>query len=85
MREKIAEFIIMFSVAVGGVGQYFNEARLPPKMLANPPDSVIAHNAIPADGGLPFFFPLNPLIFLFRSRLARRLGTGRGRRGNGWF
>ena len=57
----------MTSAAVWGVwcgGQYFNEARVVPKWLSNPPESVMAYNAIESGGGLPFFFPLNPLIFL---------------------
>jgi hypothetical protein len=67
MRKRIAVFLLMTSVVVWGIwcgGQYFNEARVTPKRLSNPPDSVIAYNAIPMDGDLPFFFPLNPLFFL---------------------
>lgn len=67
MRKQIASFLLMASVAIWGMwfgGQYFNEARVIPKLLSNPPESVIAYNAIPTTGGLPFFFPLNPLIFL---------------------
>lgn len=67
MRKQIASFLLIASVIVWGIwcgGQYFNEARVIPKMLSNPPESVAAYNAIPTEGGLPFFFPLNPLIFL---------------------
>ena len=67
MRKNIAAILLISSVVVWGVwfgGQYFNEARVIPKLLSNPPESVVAYNAIPAGGGLPFFFPLNPLIFL---------------------
>ena len=67
MRKQISAVLLMTSAAVWGVwfgGQYFNEARVVPKLLSNLPESVIAYNAIEADGGLPFFFPLNPLIFL---------------------
>ncbi len=67
MRKQIASFLLMTSVDAWGMwlgGQYFNEARVIPKLLSNPPESVIAYNAIPTEGGLPFFFPLNPLIFL---------------------
>ncbi|MBA3633789.1 MAG: hypothetical protein H0W58_13430 [Acidobacteria bacterium] len=55
----------MTSVVVWGIwcgGQYFNEAPVTPKRLSNPPDSVVASNAIPMDGDLPFFFLLNPLL-----------------------
>lgn len=67
MRKQIASFLLIASVVIWGIwcgGQYFNEARVIPKMLSNPPESVAAYNAIPTEGGLPFFFPLNPLIFL---------------------
>ncbi|MDQ4120172.1 MAG: hypothetical protein M3209_01735 [Acidobacteriota bacterium] len=67
MRKQIASFLLIASVVIWGIwcgGQYFNEARVIPKMLSNPPESVAAYNAIPSEGGLPFFFPLNPLIFL---------------------
>lgn len=67
MRKQIAAFLMMTTTVVWGVwfgGQYFNEARVIPKLLSNPPESVIVYNAIPSNGGLPFFFPLNPLIFL---------------------
>lgn len=67
MRKNIVAFLLILSVIVWGIwcgGQYFNEARVIPKLLSNPPVSVIAYNAIPSEGGLPFFFPLNPLIFL---------------------
>jgi len=67
MRKQIASFLLIAAVVVWGIwcgGQYFNEARVSPKRLSNPPDSVIAYNAIPTEGELPFFFPGNPLIFL---------------------
>lgn len=67
MRKRIAAFLLTASVLIWGVwfgGQYFNEASVIPKFLSNPPESVIAYNRIPTDGKLPFFFPLNPLIFL---------------------
>ena len=67
MRKQIASFLLMASVVVWGIwcgGQYFNEARVIPKKLSNPPESVAAYNAVPVDGELPFFFPGNPLIFL---------------------
>jgi hypothetical protein len=67
MRKQIASFLLIAAVVVWGIwcgGQYFNEARVIPKWLSNPPDSIIAYNAIPVEGELPFFFPLNPLIFL---------------------
>ena len=67
MRKQIASFLLIAAVVVWGIwcgGQYFNEARVTPKRLSNPPDSVVAYNAIPMEGELPFFFPFNPLIFL---------------------
>jgi hypothetical protein len=67
MRKRFAAFLLIASVVAWGIwcgGQYFNEARVTPKRLSNPPDSVVAYNAIPIKGELPFFFPLNPLIFL---------------------
>jgi len=67
MRKQIASFLLIAAVVVWGIwcgGQYFNEARVTPKKLSNPPDSVVAYNAIPVEGSLPFFFPLNPLFFL---------------------
>jgi hypothetical protein len=67
MRKQIASFLLIAAVMVWGIwcgGQYFNEARVIPKKLSNPPESVAAYNAIPMNGDLPFFFPLNPLIFL---------------------
>ncbi len=67
MRKNIAAFLLMASVGVWGIwcgGQYFNEACVIPKWLSNPPESVIAYNAILTKESLPFFFPLNPLIFL---------------------
>jgi hypothetical protein len=67
MRKRFASFLIIASILVWGIwcgGQYFNEARVIPKRLSNPPESVAAYNAIPVDGELPFFFPGNPLIFL---------------------
>ena len=33
-------------------------------MPSNSPAAVVAHNAISSLGDLPFYFPLNPLIFL---------------------
>jgi hypothetical protein len=66
MRKGLASFLLMASVVVWGIwcgGQYFNEARVIPKKLSNPPESVAAYNAIRADYELPFFFPGNPLIF----------------------
>ena len=67
MRKQIASFLLIAAVVVWGIwcgGQYFNEARVIPKWLSNPPESVVAYNAIPTMGGLPFFFPFNPLFFL---------------------
>ncbi len=67
MRKQIASFLLIAAIVVWGIwcgGQYFNEARVTPKRLSNPPDSVVAYNAIPMNGDLPFFFPLNPLFFL---------------------
>ena len=67
MRKQIASFLLIGAVLVWGIwcgGQYFNEARVTPKRLSNPPDSVVSYNAIPMVGELPFFFPGNPLIFL---------------------
>jgi hypothetical protein len=67
LRKHLTAFLLTLSVIVWGVwcgGQYFNEARVVPKMLSKPPASVVAYNAIPTTGELPFFFPLNPLIFL---------------------
>ena len=66
MRNQAATFLIIISVALWGMwcgGQYFNEARVVPKFLSDPPESIIAYNQIPTVGALPFFFPLNPLIF----------------------
>ena len=67
MRKRFASFLIIASILVWGIwcgGQYFNEARVIPKKLSNPPESVAAYNAVPVDAYLPFFFPGNPLIFL---------------------
>ena len=67
MRKRAASFLLIASVVLWGIwcgGQYFNEARVIPKLLSAPPDSIVAYNAIPSQGGLPFFFPLNPLFFL---------------------
>ncbi len=67
MRKQFASFLLIAAVMVCGIwcgGQYFNEARVTPKRLSNPPDSVVAYNAIPMKGELPFFFPFNPLIFI---------------------
>lgn len=67
MRKQFASFLLIAAVVVWGIwcgGQYFNEARVIPKKLSNPPESVAAYNAIPMDYELPFFFPGNPLIFL---------------------
>ena len=87
MRKQIASFLLIAAVVVWGIwcgGQYFNEARVVPKWLSSPPDSVIAYNAIPADGGLPFFFPLNPLVFLLS--LAAAIAAWRwARRSRKWL
>lgn len=67
MRKHIASFLLIAAVAVWGLwcgGQYFNEARVIPKMLSDPPHSILAYDRVPTGGTLPFFFPLNPLIFL---------------------
>jgi len=67
MGKQFASFLLIAAIVVWGIwcgGQYFNEARVTPKRLSNPPDSVVAYNAIPMKGELPFFFPFNPLIFL---------------------
>jgi hypothetical protein len=67
MRKNLASFLLAAAVVAWGIwcgGQYFNEAMVIPKLLSEPPTSVAAYNAIPAHGGLPFFFPLNPLFFL---------------------
>jgi hypothetical protein len=87
MRKQIASFLLIASVVVWGIwcgGQYFNEARVIPKMLSNPSESVVAYNAIPTEGGLPFFFPLNPLIFLI-SLAAAFLGWKWARRARKWL
>lgn len=87
MRKRLASFLLIAAVLVWGIwcgGQYFNEARVIPKMLSAPPDSVIAYNAIPAEGGLPFFFPLNPLFFLLS--LAAAIAAWRwARRSRKWL
>ena len=67
MRKRAASFLLIASVVLWGIwcgGQYFNEARVIPKLLSTPPGSIVAYDAIPSEGGLPFFFPLNPLFFL---------------------
>ncbi|CAN5824285.1 hypothetical protein BH24ACI1_BH24ACI1_01600 [soil metagenome] len=67
MGKQFASFLLIAAIVVWGIwcgGQYFNEARVTPKRLSNPPDSVVAYNAIPMKGELPFFFPFKPLIFL---------------------
>jgi hypothetical protein len=87
MRKQIASFLLTASVATWGIwcgGQYFNEARVIPKMLSNPPESVAAYNAIPTEGGLPFFFPLNPLIFLI-SLAAALMAWKWARRSRKWL
>lgn len=87
MRKQIASFLLIASVVIWGIwcgGQYFNEARVIPKMLSNPPESVAAYNAIPAEGGLPFFFPLNPLIFLI-SLAAALMAWKWARRSRKWL
>ena len=87
MRKQIASFLLMAAVVVWGLwcgGQYFNEARVVPKRLSNPPESVVAYNAIPTEGELPFFFPGNPLIFLVS--LAALIAAWRGaRRSRKWL
>ena len=87
MRKQIASFLLIAAVVVWGIwcgGQYFNEARVTPKWLSTPPDSIVAYNAIPSEGGLPFFFPLNPLIFLV-SLLALIAGWKWARRSRKWL
>ncbi len=87
MRKRFASFLLIAAVVVWGIwcgGQYFNEARVIPKWLSTPPDSVVAYNAIPTDGGLPFFFPLNPLFFLLS--LAAAIAAWRwARRSRKWL
>ncbi len=49
MRKRFASFLLIAAVVVWGIwcgGQYFNEARVIPKKLSNPPESVAAYNAI---------------------------------------
>ena len=79
--------MLFAAVMVWGIwcgGQYFNEARVTPKRLSNPPDSVVAYNAIPMKGDLPFFFPLNPLFFLMS--LAAAIAAWRwARRSRKWL
>ncbi|MDQ3798324.1 MAG: DUF1772 domain-containing protein [Acidobacteriota bacterium] len=88
MRKQIAAFLLITSAFLWGTwfgGQYFNEARVIPKWLSTPPESIIAYNAIPAAaGGLPFFFPLNPLIFLV-SLAAAIAGWRWARRSRKWL
>lgn len=87
MRKRFASFLLITAVVMWGIwcgGQYFNEARVIPKYLSNPPDSVLALDAIPSEGGLPFFFPLNPLIFLI-SLLALIAGWKWARRSRKWL
>lgn len=87
MRKPIAAFLLITSVILWGTwfgGQYFNEARVVPKWLSTPPESIVAYNAIPTDGGLPFFFPLNPLIFLV-SLAAMLAGWRWARRSRKWL
>lgn len=87
MRKQIASFLLIASVVIWGIwcgGQYFNEARVIPKMLSNPPESVVAYNTIPTEGGLPFFFPLNPLIFLI-SLAAALMAWKWARRSRKWL
>lgn len=87
MRKQIAAFLLTASVILWGTwfgGQYFNEAGVIPKWLSNPPESIVAYNAIPAAGGLPFFFPLNPLIFL-ASLAAAIAGWRWARRSRKWL
>ena len=87
MRKQIASFLLIAAVVVWGIwcgGQYFNEALVIPKLLSSPPESVVAYNAIPANGGLPFFFPLNPLFFLLS--LAAAIAAWRwARRSRKWL
>ncbi len=66
MRKRVASALLIASVTLWGTwfgGQLFNEARLIPKWLSSPPESVQAWNAIPQKGGLPFFY-LNPFFSL---------------------
>jgi hypothetical protein len=87
MRKPFASFLLITSVVIWGIwcgGQYFNEARTIPTYLSNPPDSVLAFNALPSKGGLPFFFPLNPLIFLI-SLLALIAAWRWARRSRAWL
>ena len=80
-------YLLIAAVVAWGIwcgGQYFNEARVIPKLLSTPPDSIIAYNAIPTGGGLPFFFPLNPLFFLLS--LAAAIAAWRwARRSRKWL
>ncbi len=67
MKRHLIGIMLILSAATWGIwcgGQYFNEARVIPRFLADPPTSVLEYNALPDAGGLPFFFPLNPLIFV---------------------
>jgi hypothetical protein len=87
MRKRFASSLLIAAVVVWGIwcgGQYFNEALVIPKLLSTPPDSVVAYNAIPTNGGLPFFFPLNPLFFLLS--LAAAIAAWRwARRSRKWL
>ena len=66
MRQRLASVLLMASVILWGTwfgGQFFNEARVIPRWLSSPPESMQAYGAIPTKGGFPFFL-LNPFFFL---------------------
>jgi len=72
VRLRIAGTLLTISCVLWGTwfgGQFFNEARVIPRWLSSPPDSMRAYDAIPAEGGFPFFL-LNPFFFLFAAAAA---------------
>src|SRR5688572_9681311 len=65
MRDKLASVLLIASVFVWGIwcgGQVFNELMTVPKWSASPPESLKTYDALPSEGGLPFFPLFNPLF-----------------------
>lgn len=66
MRNKLAPVLLIASIFMWGIwcgGQVFNEMMTVPKWSASPPASLVAYDALPSKGGLPFF-PIFNLLFV---------------------
>jgi hypothetical protein len=67
MRNKLASALLIASIFVWGIwcgGQVFNELMTVPKWSASPPASLKACDALPSNGGLPFFPIFLPLVVI---------------------